>query len=255
MTGWSLTSVPSVLDAPMTWPPLTPPPARATLKTLGKWSRPALGLILGVRPNSPIQTTSVWSSMPRCFRSVIRVAKPGSTWLGELADFFVVLLVGVPAVGADLDERDAGLDQPAGQQAALAERGPAVGVAERLGFFIQVEGLHVGREDHLGGLVVKCLVVADAVGAAGALEARPLEPVEQAQPAAEAVGADPGLGVLGRLSAGSGRRTARGPRRESPRRWSAPPMLTMCGRSNWLSPSSLTIEQPRCGCLIVADGT
>ena len=35
----------------------------------------------------------------------------------------------------------------------------------------------------------------------------------------------------------------------------APPMLTMCGRSNLLSPSSDTIEQPMCGCLIVADGT
>ena len=42
-------------ERPMTWPPLTPPPAMATLNTLGKWSRPAFGLILGVRPNSPIQ--------------------------------------------------------------------------------------------------------------------------------------------------------------------------------------------------------
>ena len=50
--------------------------------------------------------------------------------LGELADLLVVLLVSVPAVGADLDEGDPGLDQPAGQQAALAERIAAVGVAE-----------------------------------------------------------------------------------------------------------------------------
>ena len=55
------------------------------------------------------------------------------------------------------------------------------------------------REDHLGGLAVKGLVVADAVAAAGALEARPFDPFEQAQPAAEAVGGDPGLRVLGRL--------------------------------------------------------
>ncbi len=174
---------------------------------------------------------------------------------GELADLFMVLLVGVPAVAADLDERDARLHQPAGQQAALAERGPAVGVAERVGFFFQVEGLHVGREDHLGGLAIEGLVVADAVGAAGALEARPLEPFEQAQPAAEAVGADPGL----RCSPGGccGFWTTNGsmaaPRKPAP--MVGPPMLTMCGRSNWLSPSSLTIEQPRCGCLIVADGT
>ena len=55
------------------------------------------------------------------------------------------------------------------------------------------------REDHLGGLVVEGAMVADAVGAAGALEARAFEPVEQPEPAAEAVGADLRLGVLGRL--------------------------------------------------------
>ena len=155
MTGWSLTSVPSALDAPMTWPPLTPPPARATLKTLGKWSRPALGLILGVRPNSPIQTTSVLLEHAPLLQVGDQGGEPRVDLVGQLADLLVVLLVGVPAVGADLDEGDAGLDQPAGQQAALAERGPAVGVAERLGLLIEVERLHVGREDHLGGLAVK----------------------------------------------------------------------------------------------------
>ena len=69
----------------MTWPPLTPPPARATLKTRGKWSRPALGLIFGVRPNSPIQTTSVRSSIPAAFRSATSDAKAGSTWPASLA--------------------------------------------------------------------------------------------------------------------------------------------------------------------------
>ena len=34
-----------------------------------------------------------------------------------------------------------------------------------------------------------------------------------------------------------------------------PPMLTMCGRSKWLSPSSPATEQPMCGCFSVADGT
>ena len=33
-----------------------------------------------------------------------------------------------------------------------------------------------------------------------------------------------------------------------------PPMLTICGRSNLLSPSSAATEQPMFGCLIVADG-
>ena len=35
VTGWSLTSVPSALEAPTTCPPLMPPPAKATLKTFG----------------------------------------------------------------------------------------------------------------------------------------------------------------------------------------------------------------------------
>ena len=55
------------------------------------------------------------------------------------------------------------------------------------------------RKDHLAGLTVKGLVVADAVAAAGALEARSLDALEQSQPASEAVGRDSGLGVLGRL--------------------------------------------------------
>ena len=32
-----------------------PPPASATLKPVGQWSRPPAGLIVGVRPNSPPQ--------------------------------------------------------------------------------------------------------------------------------------------------------------------------------------------------------
>ena len=34
----------------------------------------------------------------------------------------------------------------------------------------------------------------------------------------------------------------------------APPMLTIWGRANLLSPASLTTEQPRCGCFTVAEG-
>ena len=60
-----------------TWPPLIPPPARTVVQAAGKWSRPACGLILGVRPNSPIQTISVESSRPSLRRSSISVAQPG----------------------------------------------------------------------------------------------------------------------------------------------------------------------------------
>jgi len=36
--------------------------------------------------------------------------------LGELADALVVVLVCIPAVGADLDERDSGLNQASSEQ-------------------------------------------------------------------------------------------------------------------------------------------
>ena len=53
----------------MTVPPWTPPPANKTVMTGPQWSRPASLLILGVRPNSPVITTSVESSRPDSFRS------------------------------------------------------------------------------------------------------------------------------------------------------------------------------------------
>ena len=63
----------------------TPPPARATLNTFGKWSRPALGLIFGVRPNSPIQTTSVRPSMPVLLQVVDQGRQRRVDLLGEVA--------------------------------------------------------------------------------------------------------------------------------------------------------------------------
>ena len=80
-TGRSLTSVPSAEVAPMTWPPLIPPPARATLKARGKWSRPALRVDLGRaaelahpdRPASVEHARAASGRSPAC-------AKPGSTW-------------------------------------------------------------------------------------------------------------------------------------------------------------------------------
>ena len=52
------------LDAPKIAPRLIPPPASTTLNTLGQWSRPALRLIFGVRPNSEETITNVSSSSP-----------------------------------------------------------------------------------------------------------------------------------------------------------------------------------------------
>ena len=67
------------------------------------------------------------------------------------------------------------------------------------------------------------------------------------------------MGTLGCVFSGgfSGFWTTKGsiaaPRKPEP--IVGPPTLTMCGRSKWLSASSPAIEQPMCGCLIVADGT
>src|SRR5262249_21541046 len=77
-TGRSSMVVPSALVLPTTCPPLMPPPDSTVDHELAQWSRPLLPLILGVRPNSPIQTTSVVSSKPFALRSSSRVAQPGS---------------------------------------------------------------------------------------------------------------------------------------------------------------------------------
>ena len=132
-----------------TWPPLMPPPASTVVQAAGKWSRPALLLILGVRPNSPIQTISVESSRPAAPEVVHQGRPAGVEHAAELLDRLEVLLVRVPAerlVAVDarerhLDERHPALDQPAGEQAALAERVAAVGVAERGGLVVEVERL------------------------------------------------------------------------------------------------------------------
>src|SRR5207244_4889379 len=75
----SSTAWPSLLVRPITCPVLMPPPASTVVQALGKWSRPLLPLILGVRPNSPIQTTSVLSSSPRTRNSSSSVAQAGSS--------------------------------------------------------------------------------------------------------------------------------------------------------------------------------
>ena len=56
----------------MTRPPFTPPPATSAVQQPAQWSRPPLAFSFGVRPNSPVATTSVRSSRPRSSRSVSR---------------------------------------------------------------------------------------------------------------------------------------------------------------------------------------
>ena len=79
----------------------------------------------------------------------------------------MVLLVSVPAVGADLDERDTRFHQPAGQQAALPERGAAVGVAGRPGSPRRGGRPSSGARGPSGRLGVQGTMVLDAIRAAG----------------------------------------------------------------------------------------
>src|SRR5205085_1254334 len=65
--------------APRICPGLTPPPANTTLWAIDQWSRPASLFTRGVRPISPISTTSVVSSRPRWSRSSINALNARST--------------------------------------------------------------------------------------------------------------------------------------------------------------------------------
>ncbi len=238
----------------MTCPPLMPPPATATLKTLGKWSRPRAGVDLGcaaelTHPDDqrPIEHALLFQIGDQGCESRVNL-------LGQLAHAVVVLLVRVPAVGPDLDEGHARLNQATSEQAALAERGAAIRVAKRFGFPVQVERAHIGRKDHLRGLLVK----------RGGREPGQ-HPHSARTPPHRGGRANPGDGESGPtatfgsvLSGGlSGFWTTNGsiaaPRNPAP--IVAPPILTMWGKSKWLSPISPTTEQPMCGCLTVADGT
>ena len=101
-----------------------PPPASHIEKPLMWWSRP-LPCAIGVRPNSPPQMTSVSSSMPRCFRSLISAAARLSTSLAATCDVVLDAAVVVPVAVIELDEAHAALGQPPGQQAVGRERAVA----------------------------------------------------------------------------------------------------------------------------------
>ena len=89
------------------------------------WSRPSPPCDIGVRPNSPPQMTSVSSSMPRCFRSLISAAVGLVDLLGLERDVVLDVAVVVPVAVVELDEAHAALGQPAGQQAVRGERAVA----------------------------------------------------------------------------------------------------------------------------------
>ena len=135
----------AALLRPITWPIRIDPQPIRTLKVLPQWSRPASLFIRGVRPNSPIATTSVESYSPRCDQVVDqgrdgpvqrRDQLPGPVLGLELRRRAVV----VPGHAVDRHERRARLDQPSGQEGALAEGVPAVAVAEHVRLGGDVEG-------------------------------------------------------------------------------------------------------------------
>ncbi len=77
---------------------------------------------MGVRPNSPPQTTSVVSSRPRALRSVSKAAIGWSTARGVVFVAGLEAAVLVPAIGTDigaeqLDESHPSLDEPPRDQA------------------------------------------------------------------------------------------------------------------------------------------
>ena len=83
-------------------PGLTPPPNSRLKPHCGQWSRPALPLIRGERPISPITTTSVESSRPRSSRSSISagmtLVEQRQVEVLEHAEVVLVHVVGVAVV-------------------------------------------------------------------------------------------------------------------------------------------------------------
>ena len=123
-------------------------------------------MIFGVRPNSPIQTIKCVFEQPARAEVGHQGGPSGVEDAAQPLDCLEVLRVGVPsqAVGAvdgrqrDLDERHPALDQPAGQQASLAERVAAVSLVHGGRFFVQVKRLGGRRPHHLDGAAVGALV-------------------------------------------------------------------------------------------------
>ena len=131
-----------------------------TVKQSGQWSRPPAGFTRGVRPNSARLQTSVASSIPRWSRSSIErrvglVVHRADDVPHPLDRGERLRAVDVPGdlvehgqEGVDRHEPHAALDQPPGQQAALAESGHPVALAGRRRLAGQVERLAGLRARH-----------------------------------------------------------------------------------------------------------
>ena len=145
-------------------PPLTPPPASQMVKPNGLWSRPSVPWAIGVRPNSPPQTTSVSSQQAAALQVLEQagdrlVGGPGIVGMALLQVAVLVPAVVAQVLTEHLDEPHAALDQPPGDQAL-----PAVGLGRRIveavellrgcGFVRQIHQVGHGRLHAEGQLVV-----------------------------------------------------------------------------------------------------
>ena len=121
--------------------------------------------------------------------------------------FFLAVVVGVPAgavdeaeVVGDLNKTDAVLDEAAGEEAALAELG-AVVVAERGGFFLEVEVAHELGAGEAEGFALGGFVVGHGGGFSDAL----LQGAEEFFPGGDALAGDVlGAGEAGGAGSGVG---------------------------------------------------
>ena len=132
--------------APIVCPPLIPPPITTAEYTRDQWSRPAFGLILGVRPNSPLTTISVCSSRPRWSGEIVDKSRQALVKRGKqlVLESLEVVVVCVPVVHAShvhLDDGHLRFDQAACQQHRLAKLVPTVSVAVLFGFARDIKRL------------------------------------------------------------------------------------------------------------------
>src|SRR5262249_49193608 len=119
--------------------------------------------ICGVRPNSPIQTISVESSRPRCFRSSMSWAQAGSsTPLRRLTALKLSLCVSqLPLPGwppSVTSTKGTPCSQAPGKQTALAEEIAAIGIANCDRLVFDIKHFLGGRAHQLDGALIGSLM-------------------------------------------------------------------------------------------------
>ena len=107
------------MDSPTTWPIFSPPPASASVDSGAQWSRPPLPLMRGVRPNSPVMTSSTSWSRPRWCDVLEEGGDRVIDLRAEVLHGVGDLAVHVPAAVVQRHEADARLAQPPRQQHLL----------------------------------------------------------------------------------------------------------------------------------------